>query len=160
MPIFLLLEILHVGQFLGRHFLLIIVVVEPESNKTFSKILNFTEEMMSTNMIVTGVSCFGLFLLDLTSTASLVLSCTKAVYISSVTIWRTDCVLRFLGAFPVESTIEIVVQVSAVFKLDNSLLSCNPDSYCTISRYFVLVVLLLVLGTSGGPSFVKNQTDL
>ncbi len=71
MPVFLLLEILLLWQFLGRHFLLIIVVVEPESNKTFSKIIDFTEEMVSTTMTVTGVSCFGLFLLDLTSIASL-----------------------------------------------------------------------------------------
>jgi hypothetical protein len=107
-PISLLLEILHVWQFLGRHFLLIIVVVEPELNKTFSKILDFTEEMVSTTIIVTGVSCFGLFLLDLTSIASVVLSYTKLVYSSSVTMWHTDCVLGFLGAFPVESTVETV----------------------------------------------------
>ncbi len=50
-----------------------IVDVEPESNKTFSKILDFTEEMVSTTMVVTGVSCFGLFLLNLTSIASLAL---------------------------------------------------------------------------------------
>ncbi len=105
----LLLEMLHVWQFLGRHFLLIIVDVEPESNNTFSKILNFTEEMVSTTMIVTGVSCFGLFLLDLISIASLALSCIKFVHTSSVTIWRTDCVLVLLGVFPVEATIEIVL---------------------------------------------------
>ncbi len=35
--------------------------------------------------------------------------------------------------------------MSAVFKLDNCLLWCNPDSYCTMSRYVVLVVLSLVL---------------
>ncbi len=35
--------------------------------------------------------------------------------------------------------------MSAVFKLDNCLLWCNPDLYCMISRYFVLVVLSLVL---------------
>jgi hypothetical protein len=35
--------------------------------------------------------------------------------------------------------------MSAVFKLDNCLLWCNPDLYPTISRYFVLVVLSLVL---------------
>jgi hypothetical protein len=92
-PIFLLLEILHVWQFLRRHFLLIIVVIEPESNKTFSKILDFTEEMVSTTMIVTGVSCFGLFLLDLISIASLALICTKLVYTSSVMMLRTVCVL-------------------------------------------------------------------
>jgi hypothetical protein len=90
--IFLLLEILHVWQFLGRHFLLIIVDVEPESNKTFSKILNFTEEMVSTTITVTGVSCFGLFVLDLTSIASLALICNKLVYTSSVTMCRTGCV--------------------------------------------------------------------
>jgi hypothetical protein len=42
-------------QFLGKHFLLIIVAVDPESSNTFSKILDLTEEMVSTNMIVTGV---------------------------------------------------------------------------------------------------------
>ena len=53
----LLLVILQVLQFLGKHFLLIIVVVDPESSNTFSKILvlDLTEEMVSTNMIVTGV---------------------------------------------------------------------------------------------------------
>ncbi len=83
MPIFLLLEILHVWQFLGKHFLLIIVVVEPESKKTFSKILNFTEEMVFTTMIVTGVSCIGILLLELISIASLALICSKLVYTSS-----------------------------------------------------------------------------
>jgi hypothetical protein len=46
--------------------------------------------------------------------------------------------------------------MSAVFKLDNCLLWCNPDSYCTISRYFVLVVLHYS-STSNGPSFVKIE---
>jgi hypothetical protein len=72
-----------VWQFLGRHFLLIIVVVEPESNKTFSKFLDFTEEMVSTTMIVTGVSCFGIFLLKLISMASLALICSRLVHRSS-----------------------------------------------------------------------------
>jgi hypothetical protein len=71
--IFPLLEILHGWQFLGRHFLLIMVVVEPESNKTFSKILDFTVEMVSTTMIVTGESCFGIFLFKLIFIASLAL---------------------------------------------------------------------------------------
>ncbi len=35
--------------------------------------------------------------------------------------------------------------MSVFFKLDNCLLWCNPDSYCMVSRYFVLVVLSLVL---------------
>ena len=58
MLIFLLLEILHGWQCLGRHFLLIMVVVEPESSKTLNKILDFTEEIVSTTMIVTGVRYF------------------------------------------------------------------------------------------------------
>jgi hypothetical protein len=45
-------------------------------------------------MIVTGVSCFGLFLLDLTSIASLALGCSKLVYTSSVTMWHADCVQK------------------------------------------------------------------
>jgi hypothetical protein len=59
------------------------VPVEPESNKTFSKILHFTEGMVSTTMIVTGVSCFGTFLLEIISIASLALICSKFVYTSS-----------------------------------------------------------------------------
>ncbi len=101
---------------------LIIVDVEPESNKTFSKILDFTEEMVSTTIIVTGVSCFGLFLLDLTSIAFLAFDCSKLVYTSSVTMWRTDCILRFLSAFPVDFLVEIVLEKSIAFKLDNSII--------------------------------------
>ncbi len=58
MIMFLLCEIVHGWQCLGRHFLLIMVVVEPESSKIFKKILDFTEEIVSTTMIVTGVRCF------------------------------------------------------------------------------------------------------
>jgi hypothetical protein len=46
------------------------VYIEPESNKTFSNILDFTKEMVSTTIIVTGASCFGIFLLELISIAS------------------------------------------------------------------------------------------
>ncbi len=53
------------------------VVVEPESSKTFSKIFDFTEEMVSTTMMVSGVSCFGTFLLELMSIAFLALICSK-----------------------------------------------------------------------------------
>jgi hypothetical protein len=35
------------------------VVVEPESSKPFSKILDFTEEMVSTTMMITGVVVLG-----------------------------------------------------------------------------------------------------
>ena len=55
----LLLAILHGLQFLGEHFLLIIVIVVPESNNIFSKILDLTEEMVSTTMMVTGVRLSG-----------------------------------------------------------------------------------------------------
>ncbi len=34
------------------------VVVEPESSKTFNIILDLTEEIVYTTMIVTGVRCF------------------------------------------------------------------------------------------------------
>jgi hypothetical protein len=43
-------------QCLGKHLLLINVVVDPESNNTFSSLLDLTEEMVSTTKIVTGVS--------------------------------------------------------------------------------------------------------
>jgi hypothetical protein len=52
----LLLAILHGLQFRGKHFLLIIVIVDPESNKTFSKMLDLTEEMVSATIIVTDVT--------------------------------------------------------------------------------------------------------
>ncbi len=58
MLIFLLLEILHGLQCLGRHFQLIMVVVEPESSKTFNNIVDFTEEIVTTTIIVTGVRYF------------------------------------------------------------------------------------------------------
>jgi hypothetical protein len=76
-------KFLHAWQYLGRHLLLIMVVVEPESNKTFNKILDFTEEIVFITMIVTGVSCFGMFLWELTSIASLALIYSKLVYKSS-----------------------------------------------------------------------------
>ena len=52
----LLLAILHGLQFLGKHFLLIIVIVDPESSNTFSKIFDLTEEMVSATKIVTDVT--------------------------------------------------------------------------------------------------------
>ncbi len=56
---FLLLEIGHGLQFLGRHFLLIKVVVDPESNSNFSNFLDLTAEMVSTTIMVTGVRFVG-----------------------------------------------------------------------------------------------------
>ncbi len=52
---FLLLVISHGLKFLGKHFLIINVVVDPESNKTFRRVLNLTEEMVSTAILFTGV---------------------------------------------------------------------------------------------------------
>jgi hypothetical protein len=45
---------LHVWQFLGKHFLLINVMVEPESNRTFSNLLDLTADIVSTTIIVIG----------------------------------------------------------------------------------------------------------
>ncbi len=50
----LLCDVLHVLQFLGRHFLLIKVVIEPESNKTFNNLLDLTAEIVFTTIIVIG----------------------------------------------------------------------------------------------------------
>ncbi len=141
--IFLLLEFLPVWQFTGRRFLLIMVVVEPESSKTFSKILDFTEEVVSTTMIVTGESCFGIFLLI--SIASLALICSKLIYTSSAKMQHTRYVLVLFGAFPVESVLEIIPEMSVFCNLDNSLLFCNHMSvlvlYSKIPRLFVLLIL-------------------
>ena len=47
----LLCDILHVLQFLGKHFSLIKVVVEPESNKTFSNLpLDFVSSSLDSGM--------------------------------------------------------------------------------------------------------------
>ncbi len=51
----LLCDVLHVWQFLGKHFLLINVVVEPESNRTFSNLLDLAADIVSTTIIVIGV---------------------------------------------------------------------------------------------------------
>ena len=50
----LLCDVLHVWQFLGKHFLLIKVMVEPESNRTFSNLLDLTADIVSTTIIVIG----------------------------------------------------------------------------------------------------------
>jgi hypothetical protein len=43
--------VLRVLQFLGKHFLLITVMVEPESNKTFNSLLDLTADVVSTTII-------------------------------------------------------------------------------------------------------------
>jgi hypothetical protein len=50
----LLCDVLHVWQFLGKHFLLINVMVEPESNRSFSNLLDLTADIVSTTIIVIG----------------------------------------------------------------------------------------------------------
>ncbi len=99
------------------------VVVEPESSKTFNKILDLTEEIVSTTMIVTGVRYFWVSLLALMHIAFLALLFSKLVYTSSVRIYCALFVL--LGAFPVEFSVEIVLQESVFLKLDNFLLISN-----------------------------------
>jgi hypothetical protein len=47
--------VLRVWQFLGKHFLLIMVMVDPESNKTFNSLLDLTADIVSTTIIVIGV---------------------------------------------------------------------------------------------------------
>jgi hypothetical protein len=58
-----------------------------------------------------------------------------------VPMYLEMCPHVFENVSPMEATIKIVLYMSAVLKLDNCLLWCNPDLYRTISRYFVLVVL-------------------
>ena len=84
-------------------------VVESESSKTFNKILDFAGKIVSTTMIVTGVRCFGLFLLGLMSIASLA-RIYKLVYTSSAKMLCTLCAP--VSVCPVEFTIEIVLQES------------------------------------------------
>ena len=54
MFIILMCDVLHVLQFLSKHFLLINVVVEPESNRTFSNLLDLIADIVSTTIIVIG----------------------------------------------------------------------------------------------------------
>ena len=75
----LLLVISQGLQFLGKHFLLIIVAVDPESSNTFSKILDLTEEMVSTTIMVTGVRLLETFFNDF-FTAALLPSCSDMAY--------------------------------------------------------------------------------
>ena len=71
-------------QFLDKHFLLIIVIVDPESSNTFSKTLDLTEEMVSTTMMVSGVRLFvlGTAFVGL-SISSLLSSSSDMAYTSS-----------------------------------------------------------------------------
>jgi hypothetical protein len=50
----LLCDVLRVLQCLGKHFLLIKVMVEPESSETFSNLLDLTAAIVSTTIIVIG----------------------------------------------------------------------------------------------------------
>ena len=59
-------------QFLGRHLRLIKVAVDPGSNSTYSNTRDLTSEMVSTAMILVGVSRFllGILTSDLTLSLS------------------------------------------------------------------------------------------
>ncbi len=85
------------------------VVVKPESSKTYNKILDFIEEIVSTTVIVTCVRCFEASLLELLPIAFLAVIWSKLVLdTSSVKMWCALCTL--VSAFPVEIAVEIVLQ--------------------------------------------------
>ncbi len=138
----LLWNIWHGLHFLGKHFLLTRVVVDPESHKIFSNLLHLTEEMVSTTMIITGVRFWETFFLGLSTSLSLPLFSDMA-YTSSVHVSNMDDSFSNFGAFLVEPRLKFALQWSVFVKLDNCLLRVNLDSYRTISRYFVLQVLSL-----------------
>ena len=58
-------------QYLGKHFLLVKVVVDPESNSSLGNYLDLTAEIVSTTMIVTGVRFVGTDFLDFSCCLSL-----------------------------------------------------------------------------------------
>jgi len=82
------------------------VVVKPESSKTYNKILDFIEEIVSTTVIVTCVRCFEASLLELLPIAFLAVIWSKLVLDTSM--WCALCTL--VSAFPVEFAVEIVLQ--------------------------------------------------
>ncbi len=64
-------------------------------------------------------------------------------YTSSVHVTNMDDSFNTFGVFLEEPRLKFVLQWSVFIKLDSCLLNDNPDSYRTISRYFVLQVLSL-----------------
>ena len=64
-------------------------------------------------------------------------------YTSSVHVPNMGDIFSIFGVFLVEPRLRFVLQWSAFLKLDSCLLWVNPDSYHTISRFFVLGVLSL-----------------
>jgi len=92
----LLCDVLQVLQCLGKHFLLIKVMVERESSKTFSNLLDLTAAIVSTTIIVIGAR---LVLLGSTFIL-LIVPCSLQVIAS---VYSTILLVTFslLGAFPV-----------------------------------------------------------
>jgi hypothetical protein len=80
--------------------------------------------------------------LGLSTSLSLPLS-SVMTYTSSVHVSNMGDSFSIFGAFLVEPRLKIVLRWSVFVKLDNCLLWVNPDSYRTISRFFVLGVLSL-----------------
>ncbi len=64
-------------------------------------------------------------------------------YTSSVHVPNMGDIFSIFGAFLVEPKLRFVLQWSAFVKLDYCLPWVNPDSYCTISNFFVFKVLSL-----------------
>jgi hypothetical protein len=103
----LLCNILNVLQFLGKHVLLIKVVVEPEFNKTFSNHLDLTADIVSTTIIVIGAR------LVLLGSTSILLMVPCSLLFSSETALASSTILlditSLLGAFPVATFFEMIV---------------------------------------------------
>ena len=68
--------------------------MDPESHKIFSNLLDPTEEMVSTTMLVTGVRFLETFFLGLSTSLSLQLSLDMA-YTSSVHVFNMDDSFNF-----------------------------------------------------------------
>ncbi len=64
-------------------------------------------------------------------------------YTSSVHVPNMGDIFSIFGVFLVEPRLRFALQWSTFVKLGNCLLWVNPDSYCTISGFFVLGVLSL-----------------
>jgi len=103
----LLWDVLHVLQFLCKHSLLIKVVVGPESNMTFSNLLDLTADIVSTTIIVIGAR-----LVLLGSTLLLLMVPCSLLFFSEIAQACSTKLLvasSLLGAFPVVTFIEIML---------------------------------------------------
>jgi hypothetical protein len=88
--------------------------------------------------------------------AFLALLFSKLVYTSSVRICCALCML--LGAFPVEFSVEIVLQESVFLKLDNCLLISNPlVSWFLCNTVSKLPVQMVINASSGAMGHLKSN---